>query len=104
MIAVTEIEGKGRGLVATQEIPQGETITWGPIKEVPKDSLAEGPLENHYWSKDGRDFVTFGPHTMCNHDDNPSCESIIEGDLDILKSRRLIKPGEELTIDYEEWS
>lgn len=103
MFVIKDIPGKGRGLVACENIPKCQIITYGPYMEVPRNSLKRGPLKNHYWSYAGKDYITFGAQTLCNHDDNPNCFSDVDDRIDYLVSKRDIKDGEELTLDYREW-
>lgn len=102
-----EIEGKGIGLIANQEIKKGQSVwVYNPIidikvnkKDIPK--FAED-FFNTYSVDINEDFVILNTDNarFTNHSDNPNTKSLgLYKDNIALKD---IEIGEEITIDYNE--
>lgn len=100
MMEVVSIEGKGRGVVATKDIPRGCLLASAPVIFMPRGALNNTPLANHCWSEDGGDCLALGVQTLCNHSDDPNCVSIMHNEHDLLVSIKPIKKGAELTLNY----
>ena len=103
MIKVVPIEGKGRGLIATQDIPAWTVILKRPFVEMSVGALDGTPLEKHSWTQDGKTYLVFGEQSLINHPSNESlanCMTYFEGDMDVVETIRAVKAGEELTLDY----
>ena len=98
MIKVVPIEGKGRGVIATEEIQRATIISAAPILEV----IPNTSIENHCWTHDGVTYLTLGVQTLVNHSDTPNCISIAYKDYDLLVSIKRIDSGVELTLDYKQ--
>lgn len=104
MLSVVEIPGKGRGIIATEDIPEGTLIETAWVK--PFDNSQDLPTElsglEFEWDEK-RDAIVMGKMTFANHSSNPNCR--IEHDFEnftiSLIAERPIKRGQELTFDYE---
>ena len=100
MIKVVPIEGKGRGVVATEEIDMGTVLSVAPILEV----VPNTSIQHHYWADwNGHEMVyylTLGVQTLVNHSVDPNCISFMHEDEDFLVSIKRIDRGEELTLNY----
>ncbi len=102
-----EIKGKGIGLVADQEIAQGEsTWTFNSVIDIriPKNAVpihAKNFLDT-YSVDQGTDtlFLCIDNARFTNHSDNPNTRSL-GIDKDNVATRD-IHVGEEITIDYNE--
>jgi SET domain-containing protein len=108
MIRVVPIEGKGRGVIATQVIHAGAVIDVSPVVLVPPipDEGQQGnhPIENYQFNWDNlAHAVVMGPTSFCNHSSNPNCSfhELRETNQMLLMAIDRIFPGEELTIDYD---
>ena len=108
---VIPIEGKGRGVVATQPIAAGTVIETAPVvpyrtecgrEEMPDRSLPP-ELENlpHDWDEECACLV-FGAMQFANHSDTPNARFTrnVKALSMTFTALRDIKAGEEITIDY----
>lgn len=101
MIYVGRSRIEGRGVFADGTIYPGTVIERAPVLPLPRtvEILA---ISEHTFSPG----IALGKITLCNHEDDPNCsyEYFKSGDPDspaiVLKARRKIHAGEELTIDY----
>lgn len=117
-LSVHNFNGKGRGLVANEDIFCGNLIERSPIMVVPPQRFKTisnpkhglGPLMAHMviWKKDeefGDDTacMVFGLSIMCNHSDNPNASFRMEYEEDTLAliANTNIIAGEEITIRYK---
>ena len=85
-ITVNKSEIDGLGLFATEKIENGKVLGVSHIKE--------SKAEDGYWRTPLGGFI--------NHSDNPNCikeENRFTGNL-FLKTEKVIKEGEELTVKY----
>ena len=94
-------------MFAAEDIAAGEVVETAPVIVVPAEDIAalEGtPLRDHWygWTDDGDAAVAFGHASFYNHEDDPSCEYEAHDVLDalVVRARRPVAKGEELTIDY----
>lgn len=99
MIMVASINGKGRGLIATENIRRGSLIVAAPF--ITAEWSGDHPFQKWGWGNDDHECViTLGKQTLCNDDPNPNCVSVVHADEDLLIAIREIKKGEELTLCY----
>lgn len=111
-IAYRDIQGKGRGVIATQAIANGELVERAPVIPIAmKDS--ECPGLNDYAFAWGEDVPGFEPGKECaialgyiglyNHSasSNVRLERHYSDNEMSIHALRDIAPGEELTIDYD---
>ena len=110
LISFTDIPGKGRGVVADEDIAAGTVIEVAPIITIPIfDKDPYDPPHAFGWDWE-RSAIVLGLTSLCNEDNdyNPNCYYIFN-DRDMvstLVSLRAIGRGEEITIAYNcrrEW-
>ncbi len=118
LVAVGWFEGKGRGIVATRDIPTRAVIERAPVLIIPaKDRpLADqtvvftyvfmwehGTTEQDLYEGGGRAAIALGLTSLLNHSYTPNAEFIRHIDqLEIeIRALRPIRAGEEVTIDYQ---
>ena len=104
---VAESAFGGRGVFAFEAIAAGEVVEVCPVLVVAADeidALNETSLRDHWygWGEDGDAAVAMGHGSFYNHADDPSVEYETHDVLDalVMRARRDIAAGEELTIDY----
>ena len=115
MIEVRNIAGKGRGIVATQDIAEGCVIELAPTAVVPiehREIVDKTAVSQYYFvrssdysgGKDVLSYLVFGLTSLCNHTDDPnSYVDWVEDELGIwarLLAKRNISAGEEVTMFY----
>lgn len=115
MIEVTKIAGKGRGIIATEEIAQGSLLEVAPVVVFPVEERAivdKTELSKYYFvrsieyaeSKSVKGYIIFGLASLCNHSEEPnSYVDWIENEVGIwshLIAKKDIKAGEEVTMFY----
>jgi hypothetical protein len=104
MISVTDIPGKGRGVVAKEDIAAGTVIEVAPIITIPIfDKDPYDPPHSFGWDWE-RNAIVLGLTSLCNEDDdyNPNCHVILN-DRDMVSKLIALRPinrGEEITIAY----
>ena len=112
-MAVQISKGKGRGVFATGRIRAGEIIESAPVMLVPKsesEMLATTFLGHYMFQTDNRKHyvIGLGLTSMINHDDNPNAEFFVSIEDIVVKSKRAIPIGGEITVDYgwgeKEWA
>ena len=97
----------GRGVFASEAMDAGEVVEVAPVIVVPaeeRELLEASSLRDHWygWNDDGDAAVAFGHASFYNHADDPTCEYDAHEVLDalVVRLRRPVAPGDELTIDY----
>jgi SET domain-containing protein len=97
----------GRGVFAAEAMAAGEVVEVAPVIVLPaeeRELLESSSLRDHWygWNDDGDLAVAFGHASFYNHGDDPTCEYEAHDVLDalVLRLRRDVTAGEELTIDY----
>lgn len=96
----------GLGVFARCDIGKGEVVEHCPVLLLdPRDAqtLAEGSLSGYMYDwDDGRSAIALGCGSLYNHDPDPSAEyrQGADGASLIVKARRHIATGDEITIDY----
>lgn len=102
-VALADIEGKGRGVIATALIPAGTVIEVSPAIPVESLSLSGTIINDYTFSWENSEAIVFGITSFINHSVNANCS--IDYDCDNftmeLTSTQDIKPGEELLYDYD---
>jgi uncharacterized protein len=106
-IAVVDIPGRGRGVVAVEPILEGELIEAAPVlRLLAAESPAKtSPLFDYVFAWDEPPFieaVAFGIVSLVNHAALPSARlecDFAEQTIRLLAARS-IEAGEEITIDY----
>lgn len=114
-IEVKVYPGKGRAVVATRRISQGNKVERAPVVAIPAEQLGfikQTDFFPYYFVKPAEygkvgpvpGYIVFGLSSLCNHSPNPNAR--IEWSEDhvgpwaSLVAVRDIKPGEEVTLFY----
>lgn len=86
MLKIIQVEGKGRGAIATQHIKQGSLIEASPVCTLPSDQrklLKETALFEYYFVKPSEyhsrkdqasGHIVFGLSSFCNHSVRPNAK------------------------------
>src|SRR5918992_22361 len=108
MYAIRRIPGKGRGVVATQDVPAGAEIVtcpvivydWTDAGRIEKTRL--GDYNFRFGEQSQRSCIVLGVISLCNHDDSPNAELVCREHEETmtLVALRPIAAGEEICIKY----
>jgi hypothetical protein len=108
MYAIRQFKRKGRGLVATEAIPEGTPIVTCPVivyddadaGRISKTRL--GDYNFRFGERQNRACIVLGVISLCNHAELPNAEIVCqEAELTVtLVALRLIAEGEEICIRY----
>jgi len=105
LICVKTAVGKGRGVFARKTIKKGQVIEHIPVLIIPVESIVDGLKNSHlgryyYWWTRNRVAIALGFGSLYNHSYKPN--AIYEHGTATIKyvALRTIKPGEEITINY----
>jgi SET domain-containing protein len=97
----------GRGVFAVEAMDAGDVVEVAPVIVFPaeeRELLESSSLRDHWygWNDDGDAAVAFGHASFYNHADDPTCAYEAHEVLDalVVRTRRAVAAGEELTIDY----
>lgn len=111
-IKIANIKGKGRGVVAIEDIAEGEIIEYCPIVFISEKEASffekENTILKFYWlfqPETKKSCIMLGYGSLYNHSKNPNAEV----DYDTKKSENFlflralknIKAGEEIVFDYQ---
>ncbi|ATL49982.1 SET domain-containing protein-lysine N-methyltransferase [Chitinophaga caeni] len=107
-LQIKKIKGKGRGVFATEIIPSGTRIETSPVLVLSKkdtDKVDKTFLHNYIFlwgEKETRSCIALGYCSVYNHDYNPNCEYEMDFEKETMSiiTRREVKKGEELCINY----
>lgn len=105
-IQVRKLKGKGRGIIATDDIPEDSVIELSPAISIPdgQSSLLSATILANYTfaaSESGAmSCLGLGYTSLYNHDSNPNAEFLVNEDAIAIVSLRDIKAGEEITVSY----
>lgn len=109
-IHVVNIEGKGRGIVAAQDIDRGECIDCSPTLSFTNFAdVGKTVFRDYYFCPrsevaENTGVFILGLASLCNHAKNPNAEIVFDnsniGIVSRLMALRNISNGEEITIDY----
>ena len=103
-INLVEMPGKGRGVVAVENIPKDTIVNESPV--VIYDDYLEGHkhIEDYefLWG-DEKVAMAFGIISFVNHSETPNCEIIRNFDRNTITIKTVvdIKASEELTFRYK---
>ncbi len=111
-IKVLEVEGKGRGVVATEDINEGEIIEYCPIVFITKEEaefFEKGKtVLNFYYMQQpeiNQVCLMLGYGCIYNHSQTPNAEvdydTASPKDFLYFKALRKISAGEEIVYDYQ---
>jgi SET domain-containing protein len=116
-LAVVDIDGKGRGVITTRDLPQGALIERAPVLIIPEHHrpLADKTVVFKYlfmWEYGrrqsdlahgtGRAAIALGITSLVNHSEYPNAafRRRIDGQEIELRAIRDIGTSEEIVIDY----
>jgi hypothetical protein len=105
MFTVTNIKGKGRGLVATSAIAKGDVIMRAPVIALDAADIVaieDTTLGKYAFGWGDTAALALGFASLVNHASKPNCDYSPDFDDErlVVKAAKAIKKGEELTIDY----
>jgi SET domain len=117
-LAVMDIDGKGRGVVATRDIPKGALIERAPVLVIPDHHrpFADKTVIFQYvftWERgrsdpersggSGRTAIALGITCLVHHSDRPNaaCRRRLEAGEIELRAIRDIAAGDEIVIGYD---
>ncbi|HVX88138.1 MAG TPA: SET domain-containing protein [Gemmatimonadales bacterium] len=112
-LEVRPVPGKGRGVFATRDIAEGETLDDCHVLIIGAEDaerLEETPLGSHYFHWEGeedddrwRGAIALGVASLVNHSPEPNAGvwQDYERQRLVLEALRPIAAGEEIVIDYE---
>lgn len=111
-IKIINIQGKGRGVIATDDIKRDEIIEYCPIVFISEKETSffekEKTILKFYWllqPETKKSCVILGYGSLYNHSKNPNAE--VDYDIKILKdylffrALKKIKKGEEIVFNYQ---
>lgn len=108
MYAIRRIRGKGRGLVATRDVPAGAEIVtcpvivydWTDAGRIEKTRL--GDYNFRFGDHSQRSCIVLGVISLCNHADAPNARLVCNEDEETMSlvALREIAMGEEICIRY----
>lgn len=97
----------GRGVFAAEAMRPGAVVEVCPVIVVPAeaiDALNQTTLADHWygWGDEGDAAVALGHGSFYNHHDDPVCAYEAHAELEalVVRTRRAVAAGTELTIDY----
>lgn len=102
MVGVRDMGRKGRGIYALTDIPPETMIEEAPLLLYSSDS-AQDPFSHYCFEWDENVYgLALGKISLCNHSSDPNAEAVPNEDGPAMQlwSTRLIRAGEEITIDY----
>lgn len=108
-LALELVEGRGRGVLALEDIRAGEVLEHCPaipLEEEEGERIDGTVLEPHVIPFDGLYAVVGGYAMFYNHDDEPNADyqetwwGAQESPLVTFRALRDIRAGEPITIDY----
>jgi SET domain-containing protein len=105
---VDKTKGKGRGVFTTESIPAGTRIEISPVLVLSHDdtqTVDTTKLHNYIFlwgSRETRSCIALGFCSIYNHAYDPNCEYEMDFDEETMSiiTRKAIKKGEELSINY----
>ncbi|NSL88061.1 SET domain-containing protein [Chitinophaga solisilvae] len=105
---IDKSKGKGRGVYTKERIPAGTRIETSPVLVLSNDDTGivdQTKLHNYIflWGvRETRSCIALGFCSIYNHDYDPNCEYEMDFDAETMSiiTRREIKRGEELFINY----
>ncbi|NOQ31497.1 MAG: SET domain-containing protein-lysine N-methyltransferase [Helicobacteraceae bacterium] len=105
-ICVSQIDGKGRGVLAMTKIKNESVVEVAPLLLVPRDELLGTMLREYCFSyKRDRSLsaIALGYASLYNHAFEPNAKYSIKKNSVVITACRDIEKGEEICIDYN-WS
>ena len=104
-VAIKDVREKGKGLFALIAFLKGDFIAEYTGTKIPTEGTETSDSRYLFeiddtWTIDGETEANIG--RWLNHSCEPNCEAQIEEGKIIIRAFQSIRPGAELTIDYDE--
>ena len=117
-LAIKHFGKRGRGVVAVEDITAGQLVERSPVLIIPPEQRPaidatiiftyvfmweHHTVEQDLYKHEGRSAIALGYTSLLSHSATPNCKFVRHIDelvIDVF-ANRLIKTGEELTIDYQ---
>jgi SET domain-containing protein len=117
-LAIKDFGGRGRGIVAIEDIEQGQLVERSPVLIIPSNQRPavdktiiftyvfmweHGTIEQDLYKHQGRSAIALGYTSLLSHSFEPNCNFVRHIDelfIDVFATR-MIPAGQELTIDYQ---
>ena len=117
-LAVMDFGGRGRGIVALEDVEPGRLIERSPVLIIPSEDRhavdktviftyvfmwEHHTVEEDLYKHTGRSAIALGLTSLLSHSFEPNCNFVRHIDelfIDVF-AKRHIHAGEELTIDYQ---
>jgi hypothetical protein len=98
---IVRFPNRGRGIEATRDIPQGTIIIITPCVAIPRSAIHD-TLAEYAFRYGDQGALAFGDASLLNHSRPANCDYHADqvNRTIVVRASRLIRCGEELTIDY----
>jgi hypothetical protein len=98
---IVRFPNRGRGVEATNDLPQGTIVVTSPCVVVPNEAL-HASLANYAFRYGDQVALAFGAASLFNHSRSANCDHHADqvNRMIVVSTNRLVRRGEELTIDY----
>ena len=117
-LGIVDFGDRGRGIVALEDIEQGQLIERSPVLIIPAHDRStvddtviftyvfmweHNTVEQDLYDHQGRSAIALGYTSLLSHSFDPNCNFVrhIDALLIDIFAKRAIRAGEELTIDYQ---
>jgi SET domain-containing protein len=117
-LAIRDFGSRGRGIVALEDIEPGRLIERSPVLIIPSDQRLDvdktviftyvfmweqHTVEQDLYKHTGRSAIALGYTSLLSHSYDPNCIFVRHIDELLIEvfASRMIRMGEELTIDYQ---
>src|ERR1700709_365952 len=117
-LEIVDFGDRGRGIVALTDLEKGQLIERSPVLIIPSEQRAmvddsviftyvfmweHNTTEEDLYKHSGRSAIALGYTSLLSHSYSPNCIFVRHIDELFIEiyADRLIKAGEELTIDYQ---
>jgi len=105
LIEVRRVRGKGRGVFARVSIAKGTVIERVPVIVVPMGEIVterrQSVVMDHAFEWDRKSIaIALGYGCLYNHSYEPNAEVYVSGLTQEFVALRRIRPGEEITFNY----
>jgi hypothetical protein len=117
-IGIRDFGSRGRGVVAIEDLEPGRLVERSPVLIIPSEQRSSvdqtivftyvfmwehHSVEEDLYKHHGRSAIALGYTSLLSHSFEPNCSFVRHIDelfIDVF-AKRLIRSGEELTIDYQ---
>jgi SET domain len=98
---IVRFPNRGRGIEATGDIPQGTIVITSPCVPIAKSTIPDS-FAVYVFNYGDRVALALGDASLLNHSRSANCDHHADqvNKTIVVRASRLIRSGEELTIDY----